>query len=100
MPLQVNFSRTEPEQALAVLEDILGPANGGTRLFAAHRRDIIAALAQAGIAPDSPVHTTVAETLAVAEAYEADGMYAFMPTWDLLLSRVFRLAHPSGDDHA
>ena len=100
MPRQVKFAPSEPEQALAVLEDILGPANGGTRLFAAHRRAIVAALARAGITPDSPVQSTVAETLAVAEAYEADGMYAFMPTWDLLLSRVVRLAHPSGDNDA
>lgn len=91
MPLSVNSDPTPAGRALAVLTEVQGTFHPGTRLFAAHRRDIAAALAAAGIAEDSDAHARVTETLRTAEAYEADGMYAFVPTWDLLLARVRRL---------
>lgn len=89
-----------PGDVLAVLEQVRGAFHPGTRLFAAHRRNITAAIEQAGLSEDSPTHACIALTLSTAETYEADGMYAFLPTWDLLLTRVARLGSSDGDSEA
>lgn len=81
------------KQALDVLRGVLDRHNPTTRLFAAHRRDISTALDAAGITADTAVRSCIEETLTVAKAYEDDGMFAVMPNWDLLLSRVARLSH-------
>lgn len=102
MTLSTEFSTTEAQQeakqALTVLRDVQGSFNSATRLFEAHRRDIALALDETGLSADAAVRQSINETLTTAAAYEADGMYAVMPTWDLLLSRVARLTRPA--DHA
>lgn len=96
MSASVNPVSSPAARALAVLADVQGPFHPGTRLFAAHRRDIVAALTQAGFDPDGDVFACVNQTLATAEAYEADGMLAFIPNWGLLVTRVARLDQPTG----
>lgn len=61
------------------------------RLYAGHRIAIRSALTDAGIDVGSEVGQCVETTLNTAERYEADGMFAVGPTWDLLLNRVTRL---------
>lgn len=90
-------SSAQTAQVVAVLDGVRGTFHPGTRLFAAHRRDIRAALAHADIDEQNAAYAVVAETLHTAEVYEADGMYAFLPTWDLLLTRVKRPGSPTGD---
>ena len=101
MTLSTKFSTTEAsqevQQALRVLRNVRSDFNPATRLFEAHRRDIARALDDAGLGAEATVRRSIDETLATAATYEADGMYAFMPTWDLLLSRVARLDRSSDD---
>lgn len=91
MPHTVTVNPTQIERALAVLADVQEAFRPGTLLWAAERRAIVAALVEAGIVEGGAVHECVGQTLRTAHTYETDGMYAFLPTWTLLLSRVSRL---------
>lgn len=92
MPLTAHVEPAQIQNALAVLARVQDTFHPGRLLWAAERRAIAAALAGAGIVEGSAVHECVSQTLRTAHTYESDGMYAFLPTWDLLLSRVGRLS--------
>lgn len=65
------------------------------RLFAAHRDAIRLALTQASLLAEGEIQQRIERVLVSAEAYEATGMFAFVPNWDYLFGRLDQAEAPA-----